>query len=227
MSDRLTQDFDIFYLELKNFTETFKNKSQSVETDKLLSRAGKHEQGEQLKAEHLKNVGDLSERFNAEFGKRVAGIKDSLNGKKKDVALDAIKKKFSKNESLSSDESSRLLLSEMRENKDIMRKSSFQNMLSTADIEQVKKTAQTLSDDKDIEKMEWLKEMVSLKGEEVLSNTLEAQINGVRDSQLSDEQLNLKKVSERIQKGMQLFNYSIERSKTGIFIDARQDDEVQ
>lgn len=112
----------------------------------------------------------------------------------------------------------------MRETKEIMRKSSFQNMLSTADIEQLKKTAQTLNDSKDVEKLEWLKELVSLKGEGVLSNTLQAQIEGLKDSQLSDEQRNLKAISERIEKGKKLFEYSIERSKTGIFVDARNDE---
>jgi len=48
MSDKLQQDFDLYYAELKNFTEDFKSRSQAVETDKLLSRAGRHEQVEQL-----------------------------------------------------------------------------------------------------------------------------------------------------------------------------------
>jgi len=51
-----------------------------------------------------------------------------------------------------------------------------------------------------------------------------AQVDAVRDSKMSDEQRNFKVISERIKKGMQLFNYSIERSKTGIFVDARQDE---
>jgi len=97
-------------------------------------------------------------------------------------------------------------------------------MLSGADIEQVKKTAQALNDGGDVEKLEWLQEMVSLKGDMVLSNTVQAQVDAVRDSQMSDEQLNLKNVSERIQKGVKLFTYSIERSKRGDFVDARQDE---
>jgi len=38
------------------------------------------------------------------------------------------------------------------------------------------------------------------------------------------EQRNLKGVSERIQKGVKLFQYSLERSKRGDFIDAKQDE---
>jgi len=72
--------------------------------------------------------------------------------------------------------------------------------------------------------LEWLQEIASLKGEETLSNTLQAQINGVRDSQLSDEQRNLQTVPEKIKKGVKLFEYSLERSKKGDFIDARQDE---
>ncbi len=75
--------------------------------------------------------------------------------------------------------------------------------------------------------MEWLKELTDLKGEGILSNSLAGQIDGIRTANLNDEQRNLQAVSERIEKGVQLFQYSIERSKTGIFIDARQDDEVQ
>lgn len=224
MSDKLVEDFDLYYAELKNFTEGFKTGSQQVETDKMLSRVGKSEKIAELKAEHFKNVDGLAERFQTEFDGRVLNIKDNVEGEKKDPVFDSIKRRFSKGESLSSEESNKLLLSEMRETKEIMRKSSFQNMLSTADIEQLKKTAQTLNDSKDVEKLEWLKELVSLKGEGVLSNTLQAQIEGLKDSQLSDEQRNLKAISERIEKGKKLFEYSIERSKTGIFVDARNDE---
>lgn len=224
MSDKLAEDFDIYYLELKNFTEGFKTGSQKIETDKMLSRSGKNEKTEQLRTEHLKKVNNLNERFNSDFGKRLQSLDDRLSGKKTDAVLDVIKKKFSNGESISSDESNRLLLNEMKETKTIMRKSSFQNMLSTADIGQLRKTAQTLADNKDIERMEWLQELASLEGEEILSNTIQAQINSVKDSQMSDEQRDFQKLSERIQKGMKLFQYSLERSKTGVYVDARQDE---
>jgi len=226
MSDKLQEDFDIFYLELKNFTETFKSKSQAVETDKMLSRSGKHAKIDELKTKHLKNVNDLAERFGAEFDKRVVDINDFVNGKKKDVALDAIKKKFSRGESLSGDETNRLLLHEMMENKTIMRKSNFQGMLVNADEKQIRKTSQALSDSKDIERLGWLKELADLRGDSVLSSSLQGQIGAVRDSTLSDEQLNLEGISERIEKGLKLFTYSIEKSKTGTFMDVRQPEEI-
>jgi len=221
MSDKLQEDFNIYYLELKNFTENFKTSSQAVETDKLLSRAGKFEQVEKIKVEHLKSVSDLSERFTADFGKRLENLDDRVNDVKYDSILDAIKKKYSKGESLSGDETNRLLLHEMLETKDIMRKSSFQNMLSTADIQQLRKTSHTLADSKDIERLEWLRELSVLRGDEVLSNMVRAQVDAVRDSQMSDEQRNLQEVAKRIQKGVKLFQYSLERSKRGDFIDAR------
>lgn len=224
MSDKLAEDFNLYYAELKNFTEHFKDDSQKIKTNKMLSRSGKHEKSELLKAEHLKNVNDLGERFQVEFGERVSKIGRYVRGEKKDPVLDSIKERFSKGEDISSDESSRLLLHEMGENKSIMRKSNFQGMLVNSDEKQLRKTAQALSDGEDVEKMEWLKELVSLKGDSVLSNSLEAQINGIKDSQMSDEQLNLKNVSERIAKGVKLFEYSLERSKRGDFIDARQDE---
>ena len=105
-----------------------------------------------------------------------------------------------------------------------MEKSNFQQMLSGADIEQVKKTAQALNDGGDVEKLSWLQESVSLRGKESLSNSLAGQIDGIKTANLNDEQLNLKGVSERIQKGVKLFQYSLERSKRGDFIDARQDE---
>ena len=190
----------------------------------MLSRSGKHEKSELLKAEHLKNINDLGERFQIEFDKRVLNIENSLNGKKKNAVLDSIKERFSKGESLSGDETNRLLLSEMQENKTIMKKSSFQNMLANADEKQIRKTAQSLSDGSDIEKLEWLQELASLRGNDMISNSLAGQIDGIKDANLNDEQRNLKGVSERIQKGVKLFQYSLERSKRGDFIDARQDE---
>ena len=112
----------------------------------------------------------------------------------------------------------------MRESKVLKHKSNFQGMLYTASIEQLRKTAQSLSDSQDVEKMEWLKELVSLRGDDLLSNSLAGQIDGIRTANLNDEQLNLKKVSERIEKQMKLFQYSLEKSKTGIFIDVRNDE---
>jgi len=223
MSDKLAEDFDLYYKELENFTGRFKTSSQQVETDKMLSRAGKFEQVEKIKTEHFKNISDLGERFNSDFDKRVKNLNDRVSGKKHDSILDSIKKKYLKGENISTDETSRLLLHEMQENKDIMRKSSFQNMLSNADEKQLRSTAQSLNDSKDVEKLIWLKELTDLKGQELLSNTMQAQINGIRDEGLSEEQKSLKIVSERIAKQVKLFNYSLERSKTGIFVDARQD----
>ena len=227
MSDKLRQDFDLYYKELENFTGHYKNGSQQIETDKMLSKVGKSEKISELKQEHLKSVNDLAERFQAEFGGRVSNIKDSLSGKKKDVALDAIKKKFLKGGNLSSDETNRLLLHGMGETKTIMEKSNFQQMLSGADIEQIRKTTQSLADNKDIEQLTWLKELTDLRGQELLSSTIQAQVDGIRDEGLSEEQKSLKIVSEKIEKGKKLFEYSLERSKTGIFVDARSDDEVQ
>ena len=224
MPDKLEQDFNLFYIEANNFNSGFTARKHEVETDKMLSRAGKFEQVEKIKTEHLKNVNNLGERFQADFGERLSKIGRYVRGEKPDPVLDSIQKRFTKGESLSSEESNKLLLSEMRETKDIMRKSNFQNMLSTADIEQVKKTAQTLNDSKDVEKLTWLQESVSLKGDSVLSNSLAGQIEGLKDSQLSDEQRNLKAISERIEKGMELFNYTLERLRTGVFIDARNDE---
>jgi len=77
---------------------------------------------------------------------------------------------------------------------------------------------------KDVEKLGWLQESVSFRDDSVLSNSLAGQIEGIRTSQLTDEQRNLKGVSERIQKGVKLFQYSLERSKRGDFIDAKQDE---
>ena len=225
MSDRLTQDFDIYYKELENFTGHFKTSSQQIETDKTLSRVGKHAKAELLKQEHLKSVNDLAERFGADFGKRVSSIGRFLKGEKNDAVLDSIQKRFSKGENLSTDETSRLLLSEMTENKLLMRKSNFQNMLVNADEKQLRKTAQSLNDNKDIERLEWLREMPALRGDEVFSNSLAGQIDGIKTANLNDEQLNLKGVSEKIEREMKLFEYSIERSKKGDFVDVRNNDE--
>ena len=96
MSDKLRKEFDLYYKELENFTGHYKTGSQKVETDKTLSRVGKHEKAELLKQEHFKNVDSLAERFQIEFDKRVLDINDFVNGKKKDPVLDVIKKNSQK-----------------------------------------------------------------------------------------------------------------------------------
>ena len=226
MSDKLRQDFDLYYKELENFTGHYKNGSQQIETDKMLSKVGKSEKISELKQEHLKNVNDLAERFNSDFDERVRNLNDRVEGKKHDSILDSIKKKFLKGGNLSSDETNRLLLYGMGETKTIMEKSNFQQMLSGADIEQIRKTTQSLADNKDIEQLTWLKELTDLGGQELLSSTIQAQVDGIRDEGLSEEKKSLKIVSEKIEKGIKLFEYSLERSKTGVFVDARQDAEV-
>lgn len=80
------------------------------------------------------------------------------------------------------------------------------------------------TDSKDVEKLGWLQEPISFRDDSVLSNSLAGQIEGIRTPQLTDEQRNLKGVSERVQKGVKLFQHSLERSKRGDFIDARQDE---
>jgi len=112
----------------------------------------------------------------------------------------------------------------MSENKTLMRKSGFQNMLANADIEQVRKTAQSLNDSQDAEKLEWLKELADLRGEGALGGSIGGQIKGIRDANLNDEQRNLKGISERIEKGLQLFKYSLEKSKMGEFLDVRSEE---
>jgi len=71
----------------------------------------------------------------------------------------------------------------------------------------------------------WLQESVSLRGEESLSNSLAGQIDGIKTANLNDEQLNLKGVSEKIEREIKLFEYSIERSKKDDFVDVRNNDE--
>jgi len=224
MSDRLKQDFDIFYLELEGKTKHFKDSSQEIETDKMLSRAGKFEQIEKLKAEHEKDLGDLGERLRKEFGTRVHNISNFINGIAPDKRIEGIRGRLKKGENISSEETSRLLLHEMSENKWLLKKSNFQNMLSNADNEQIKKTAQSLNDSQDIERLEWLKELADLRGEGALGGSLGGQIEGIRTANLNDEQRNLQGVSSRIQKGLQLFTYSIEKSKTGEFLDVRSEE---
>jgi len=148
------------------------------------------------------------------------------NGTAPDKRIEGIQGRLKKGESLTSDQQNRLIIHELGENKRLMAKSSFQNMLATADNEQIKKTAQTLSNSQDVERLEWLQELTSLKGDNVLSSSIQGQIGAARDSKLTAEQLNLKNVSSRIQKGLQLFTYSIEKSKTGEFMDVRQSEEI-
>ena len=226
MSDKLKLDFDLYYTEADNFNAGYNARKHGVETDKLLSRAGKFEQVEKIKTEHLNNVNNLGERFNTDFGDRLNKIDDYVNDRRPDPVLDSIKKRFTKGETLSSEETNKLLITELRENKLLTRKSNFQNMLNGVDNKQLKNTAQALIEAEDVEKLEWVQESVSTKGDTLTASSLQAQINGIRDSTMTDEKKNLQEISKRIQKGVELFNYTLERLKTGIFVDARQD-EVQ
>jgi len=224
MSDELTRDFDIFYLELNGTTAKFKRAKDGITTDLHLSRAGKNASLAELQKEHEKDLSDLGERLQAEFGTRVHNIANFVNGTAPDKRIEGIQSRLKKGENISSEETSRLLLHEMSENKTIMRKSNFQGMLVNADEKQIRKTSQALSDSRDAERLGWLKELAELKGDSVLSSSLEGQIGAVRDSTLSAEQRNLKGISERIEKGLQLFKYSIEKSKTGEFLDVRSEE---
>lgn len=226
MSDKLQEDFDIYYAEADNFNAGYNARKHEVETDKLLSRAGKSEKVGKLEAEHLNNVNNLGERFNGEFGGRLTKIDDYVNDRRPDPVLESIEKRFTKGETLSSEETNKLLITEMRENKLLMRKSNFQNMLNGVDNKQLRNTAQALSDGEDIEKLGWVQEVASTRGDSMMANSLEAQINGIRERTMSDEKRNLQEISKRIEKGVQLFNYTLERLKTGVFVDARND-EVQ
>jgi len=224
MSDKLKQDFDIFYLELEGKTKHFKDSSQKVETDPHLSKIGKSASLATLKSEHEKDLSDLAERLKKEFSTRVHNIANFVNGTAPDKRIEGIQSRFKKGESLTSDQQNRLIIHELAENKRLMAKSSFQNMLANADNEQIKKTAQTLSNSQDVERLEWLKELADLRGEGALGGSLGGQIAGIRTANLNDEQRNLQGVSSRIQKGLKLFEYSIEKSKTGEFMDVRQEE---
>lgn len=226
MSDKLELEFNLYYKEADNFNAGYNSRKHEVEADKMLSRAGKFEQVEKIKAEHLNNVNNLGERFNGEFGGRLTKIDDYVNDRRPDPVLESIEKRFTKGETLSSEETNKLLITEMRVNKLLMRKSNFQNMLSGADQKQLRSVAQALSDGEDIEKLGWVQEVASTRGDSMMANSLEAQINGIKDSTMTDEKKNLQEISKRIEKAMKLFNYTIERLKTGVFVDARQD-EVQ
>jgi len=82
MSDKLTQDFDLYYKELENFTGHFKTSSQQIETDPHLSRTGKSASLAELQKGHEKDLGELGGRLQADFGKRVLDINDFVAGKK-------------------------------------------------------------------------------------------------------------------------------------------------
>jgi len=224
MPDKLEQDFNLYYTEADNFNAGYNARKHEVETDKMLSKAGKFEQVEKIKTEHLNNVNNLGERFNTDFGDRLNKIDDYVNDRRPDPVLDSIKKRFIRGETLSSEETNKLLITEMRENKLLMRKSNFQNMLNGVDNKQLKNTAQALIEAEDVEKLVWVQESISTKGDTLTANSLQAQIDGIRERTMSDEKRNLTDISKRIEKGLELFNYTLERLKTGIFIDARQDE---
>jgi len=224
MSDKLREDFDIFYSELEGKTKSFKTSSQVIQTDSRLSKIGKSEKLAEIKAEHEKDLSDLGERLKKEFGTRVHNIANFVNGNAPDKRIEGIQGRLKKGDSLTIDQQNRLIIHELAENKTIMRKSNFQGMLVNADEKQLRKTSQALSDGRDTERLGWLKELADIKGDSVLSSSLEAQINHARDSTLSDEQKNLQDVSEKIQKGLELFQYSLERSKKGEFLDVRAEE---
>jgi len=74
MSDKLKQDFDIFYLEKDARTKSFKTSSQVIANDPHLSKIGKSERLAELQKDHEKDLGDLGERAKKEFGTRVHNI---------------------------------------------------------------------------------------------------------------------------------------------------------
>jgi len=222
--DKLKESIDPYYNRLDNAVKNFKDKTRVISADSRLSKIGKSEKLSELTQKHSSDIDSLGERFIVDFGKRLVNLDNRVNGIRQNTALDGIKSMLQKGESLTGDQQNRLIIHELAENKRLMGKSSFQNMLSNSDIEQLKKTAQSLNDSKDIERLGWLKELADLKGEGVLSSSLAGQIEGIRDSSLTEEQRSFKATSERISKQMKLFDYALQRGKTGEFMDARQDE---
>jgi len=147
-----------------------------------------------------------------------------VNGTAPDKRIEGIQSRLKKGEDLSTDQQNRLIIHELAENKRLMAKSGFQGMLSQATTEELRQTSQILSNSQDVERLEWLKELVSLKGDSAFSNSIQGQIAGAKTSKLTDEQRNLEMVSEKIQKQMKLFQYSLERAKKGEFMDVRQEE---
>ena len=214
--------FNPYYKSLESAVKNFKDGSQEIETDKLLSRAGKHEKLSELTAKHENDINALGDRFKKDCDHRLENIKNKVNGARSDLRIAPIQAKLKRGEDISSDETSKLLLHVMSENKRLMQKSSFQGMLYTIPTSQLRKTAQTLSDSEDIEKLGWLQEMVSLRGEDSFSNSLAGQIDSIRTSKLTDEQQKLQGTGEKIKKNMQLFDYALQRGKKGDYADARK-----
>jgi len=203
---------------------TTRENCKKIQTDKMLSSAGKHNLGEELKAGHFKNVNELSGRFKKDFEGRQQRIKDILIGNKKTVDIEHIKSRNAKGESLTIEEQNKLIIHGLAENTQQTAKSSFQNTISQAPLEQLRKTAQSLNESKDTVRLGWLKETADHRGERALVSSIGGQIDGIRTETYTDEQKNYQKLGERIEKGSQLFTYSIEKSKTGEFLDVRQEE---
>lgn len=217
MSNKLEEEFNLYDFELDNFKRHFKKSTHEVSTDSKLSQIGKEEKISVLTTKFKADLDGLGSRFRKDYDPRIKRIDDNLNGNRPDIRINSIQRRLKKGEDISTDETNKLLIHELGENKRLMRKSNFQGMLSQATLEQLRKTSQAVIDSKDLERMEWLQEMTYLRGEEKLSGALTGHIDGLRTANLTDEQKNSKKVSERIKKGMKLFEYSIERAKTGEF----------
>jgi len=224
MTDKLQESITPYYKQLENAVKNFKDKSHVISADSRLSKIGKSEKLSELTAKHSSDINALGDRFKKDCEHRLENIGNVINGARSDIHIGSIQARLKKGEDISSDETSKLLLHEMSENKRLLRKSNFQNVLSNADEKQLRKTSQSLADSKDLEKLTWLQEMVSLRGDDTLSNSLRAQIDGIQTSKLSDEQKKLKGTGERISKQMKLFDYALQRGKTGEFMDARQDE---
>lgn len=222
--DKLKESIDPYYNRLDNAVKNFKDKSRVVSADSRLSKIGKGEKLSELTQEHSSSLDSLGERFKKDCEHRLENISNAVNGARSDIHIGSIQAKLKRGEDISSDETSKLLLHEMSENKKLMQKSSFQGMLYTTATERLKKTAQTLSDSEDVEKLEWLREMTALRGEDTLSNTIQAQVVAIQTSRLTDEQKKLQKTSERIKKNMQLFDYALQRGRTGEFMDVRKNE---
>jgi len=215
--------FDPYYKTLENAVKNFKDKSHVISADSRLSKIGKSEKLSELTAKHESDINSLGDRFKKDCEHRLENISNAVNGTRSDIRIAPIQAKLKKGEDISSDETSKLLLHVMSENKRLMQKSSFQGMLYTIPTSQLRKTAQTLSDSEDIEKLGWLQEMVSLRGEDSFSNSLAGQIDSIRTSKLTAEQKKLKGTGERISKQMQLFDYALQRGRTGEFLDVRNE----
>ena len=233
MKDELTKSVDRYYEELDSISRKYRTELHNTKTDRNLSNFGKEKRTELLQAELRDELENLRADFNQDLSERIENIKENINPPDyKQLRVRNIRQKLDEGEAFLGQESLFFaLLGSIDDLRDDLNKSTFISSVSKLSNEDMGRIFEKASSQKDIKKLQWLKDAAILSGREsdAFLHSVDAQIETINDEKLSSEQRRLKQTASELSKQAELFHYSMEKtiSNDGEFVDLRDVEEIE